>query len=140
MSSAATVMQQQRAQARVPIGIRNNAPTDIMNEEERLLQLALQESVRDQEMSYEEMLLLDENRVKRGFAPDQIKKIKWTKAQSEEECKENCSICQDQIKKDEQFLSLKCHHEYHQECVEIWFMREKICPNCKQEVQIRDLM
>lgn len=47
-----------------------------------------------------------------------------------------CSICQGEITKDEESLSLSCKHVFHKDCIFPWFDRSSKCPNCRNEIRI----
>ena len=53
-----------------------------------------------------------------------------------EKCEENkfCTICQDDIKKDDIIRVIKCKHSYHIDCIDTWFIDNKKCPLCKFEI------
>jgi hypothetical protein len=53
---------------------------------------------------------------------------------------DSCTICQDQIRKGQTIIQLRCDHVFHatsDECdgVEEWLKRMNACPLCKQECQ-----
>jgi len=44
-----------------------------------------------------------------------------------------CPICMKKYESNEIIRILSCHHEYHKECVDIWFKDYKTdCPMCRQ--------
>lgn len=45
-----------------------------------------------------------------------------------------CSICQTEIKKDEESLSLSCKHCFHKNCIFPWFNISSKCPNCRKPI------
>jgi hypothetical protein len=45
-----------------------------------------------------------------------------------------CSICQAEIKKDEESLSLSCKHCFHKNCIFPWFNISSKCPNCRTNI------
>jgi hypothetical protein len=49
----------------------------------------------------------------------------------------NCSICQDRMRQGETIRKLNaCHHEFHSECVDSWFLRRSVlCPVCRHDIR-----
>ncbi|XP_073146825.1 uncharacterized protein [Henckelia pumila] len=47
------------------------------------------------------------------------------------EMENNCSICQEEYKKDEETGNLNCGHSFHIDCIKQWLMQKKTCPICK---------
>ena len=45
-----------------------------------------------------------------------------------------CSICICDLEMGETIRKLACGHCFHNECVDRWFARSVLCPNCKQPV------
>ena len=43
-----------------------------------------------------------------------------------------CIICLDNMKKDDDIIIIKCGHKYHKTCLMKWFNKKKICPECHQ--------
>lgn len=51
----------------------------------------------------------------------------------------DCSICLEEIKEDQQTIVLDfCHHEFHKQCLEPWFLTNSTCPNCRRPTQNQD--
>jgi len=48
-----------------------------------------------------------------------------------------CSICQDSMRQGEEVRSLNaCHHEFHVECIDSWFLRRSVlCPVCRHDIR-----
>ena len=44
-----------------------------------------------------------------------------------------CSICLEEIKKNNLIKQLKCFHIYHINCINEWLNIKKICPECNYE-------
>jgi len=108
-----------------------------------MIELAIANSIQDQHMDYEEMLELGERIgvVRRGFVESDIQKIKWEVAGPEiEEEEVKCAICVEKLANEDMFLKLGCQHPYHKECIEVWFMRERKCPVCVKEVELKDII
>lgn len=49
----------------------------------------------------------------------------------------SCSICQDRMIQGETIRRLNaCHHEFHSECVDRWFLRRSVlCPVCRHDIR-----
>ena len=48
----------------------------------------------------------------------------------------NCSVCQDQMKKDEIVRTLGCTHVFHKTCVDPWLLsRSVLCPTCRHDIR-----
>ncbi|XP_073021918.1 uncharacterized protein [Primulina eburnea] len=43
----------------------------------------------------------------------------------------NCSICQEEYKKDDETGNLNCGHSFHIDCIKQWLMQKNTCPICK---------
>jgi hypothetical protein len=47
-----------------------------------------------------------------------------------------CSICQDSFGEGQAIRSIrKCGHEFHRECIDIWFQRNVHCPMCRLDIR-----
>ena len=46
---------------------------------------------------------------------------------------DNCIICLDNFKLNDEILYLPCMHLYHKECIIKWFLKEDICPLCRDD-------
>lgn len=94
------------------------------------------------QMTYEELLELGERIgvVSRGFTPEQIKLIPIVKYKKNNvESKDDmCSVCQYDYIPGEKLRKLTCIHSFHRRCVDDWLKREKVCPNCKEEVILNE--
>lgn len=45
-----------------------------------------------------------------------------------------CPICMCEMGEDEYIYNLTCHHIFHIDCLEQWYMRRNTCPVCKQNI------
>eukprot|EP00906_Rhabdomonas_costata_P003849 RCo005809 len=83
---------------------------------------------------YEELLALDENRVRRGLpATDRKRLLKLSRATARDTQTE-CTICQDKYRAGVEVTTLPCKHSYHSECIGKWFDENGNCPICRKEV------
>ena len=47
-----------------------------------------------------------------------------------------CSICQDSFVEGQTIRSIRqCGHEFHRECIDIWFQRNVHCPMCRLDIR-----
>ena len=46
----------------------------------------------------------------------------------------NCTICIEDIKKNEVVRKLICNHIFHQVCIDEWIKKKAICPNCNHNI------
>ena len=50
-----------------------------------------------------------------------------------------CTICQDKIKKGDQFRRLPCgitvNHCFHRDCIDPWLANNTTCPNCRSDLR-----
>lgn len=60
------------------------------------------------------------------FDEKQLKKIN-------DSSDDNCIICLDNFKLNDEILYLPCMHLYHKECIIKWFLKEDICPLCRDD-------
>jgi hypothetical protein len=100
------------------------------------------DDINPDEMTYEELLELGEQigYVSRGFTEEQIKLIpivKYKKSNSDI-ADEMCSVCQYDYLPGERLRKMSCLHSFHRRCVDDWLKREKVCPNCKEEVILNE--
>jgi hypothetical protein len=45
---------------------------------------------------------------------------------------EVCTICIEEFKDGENIRTLRCKHIFHKKCIDEWFEKKEICPNCNQ--------
>jgi len=66
------------------------------------------------------------------FKANREKFEKMGKARPEEQSeKTECVICADDIKSQPQ-KTLSCNHNFHKDCVELWFTQSPTCPLCRK--------
>jgi hypothetical protein len=46
-----------------------------------------------------------------------------------------CCICQETVQTNDILRRLKCHHEYHLDCIDAWFVDNNICPLCMKSMK-----
>lgn len=91
-------------------------------------------------MTYEQLLELEDKvgNVSKGLSKAQIKKIPnvyFSKKHFKNQ--EKCAICQYEYKETEKVSKLPCLHIFHNDCIKGWLDKNKVCPICKKEIQIR---
>lgn len=108
--------------------------------ENRTAEVLIDEEIDPDNMTYEELLELQDRigYVSRGFSEKEIKlipKLKFDKSQLNFLIDDKiCTICQYDYRNGQDLRYLNCKHSFHINCVDYWFKREKVCPNCKEEV------
>ena len=45
-----------------------------------------------------------------------------------------CIICLEDMKYNEDLILVKCSHIYHKECLEKWMVRRSVCPLCNIKI------
>jgi len=69
-----------------------------------------------------------------GLSQEQIDRI----GEVEGNTAEVCSICLENFTAGELVKRLPtCAHQFHKNCIQLWLLRSKICPFCKQEITER---
>ena len=66
---------------------------------------------------------------------DEEEKNKLTKVILENNLDKCCSVCMDELVKENEVIILPCNHTFHTNCIEEWLSKYNyICPVCKKEV------
>lgn len=55
---------------------------------------------------------------------------------TERGCSELCVICQDIINYKQIYRKLNCTHQFHQKCIDRWFIDNTTCPLCKEDLSL----
>lgn len=72
--------------------------------------------------------------VKRGLSPTQIEKLPY-ETLDKDPPEQPCSICiEDFHAGDDVRLLGGCGHLFHRSCIDIWLLRNAVCPNCKSPI------
>lgn len=59
----------------------------------------------------------------------------WGKAQAgQEDRDQECSLCLEEYGEDEEVLTLRCGHIFHEHCLGPWLVRSLLCPICKRDL------
>lgn len=88
-----------------------------------------------EDLTYEQLLELQDKIgfVCRGFTEEEIEKIPKVKFLFND-IDNFCTICREDYVLNEPLSQLTCRHMFHPQCVSQWLLKEKNCPNCKEEV------
>lgn len=66
------------------------------------------------------------------------KKYLKISAYSGDDGDELCTICIEEFKSGEIIRTLQCKHFFHKKCIDEWFEKKYVCPNCNQPVSLTD--
>ncbi|KFH13094.1 zinc finger, C3HC4 type (RING finger) domain-containing protein [Toxoplasma gondii VAND] len=73
--------------------------------------------------------------LRKGLTTEQIQKLPHEKLQSVPIDQSACSICLDDFRAGDDVRVLQaCGHIFHRCCIDIWLLRNAICPNCKSAI------
>jgi len=84
--------------------------------------------------SYEELVALDENNVRRGVSESVIRRLPRTKTGSADN-NTDCLVCMEKFTAGGSAVKLPCNHKFHEDCIKPWFAGNRTCPVCRYEVQ-----
>ncbi|KQJ83527.1 uncharacterized protein LOC100837137 isoform X1 [Brachypodium distachyon] len=80
---------------------------------------------------YDALLALDENNHQHtGASESQINNLPQSVLQSTSN-EEPCAVCLENPSIGDTIRTLPCFHKFHQECIDEWLRRKKLCPVCK---------
>jgi len=84
--------------------------------------------------TYEQLLQLDENNVSRA-APASVR-ARHMRRVTPKNGKDMCLVCHEEygVSREKRVVALPCGHEFHGDCINQWFDREKTCPVCRKEL------
>ncbi|CEM37943.1 unnamed protein product [Vitrella brassicaformis CCMP3155] len=69
----------------------------------------------------------------RGLTPAQIERLPCSVVTAPQH--EGCSICLEDLKEGETVRVLQqCGHVFHKSCIDIWLLRNAVCPLCKMSI------
>ena len=83
-------------------------------------------------ISSKEMIKNKYNDIKQ-YLPEPIKIDEKQLKKINDSSDDNCIICLDNFKLNDEILYLPCMHLYHKECIIKWFLKEDICPLCRDD-------
>jgi len=71
------------------------------------------------------------------MSTDEIQKVPTIKVtQSHIDAKQQCSVCWDDFKLDEDVRQLRCEHIFHEACIIPWLELHNTCPVCRKEQEV----
>ena len=90
--------------------------------------------------SYEELLKLDVNNVKKSLNDKLIKELPCETMTKSTLCKlskddKKCTICYNEFEQNDRFIRLPCFHLFHESEIKEWFKANKTCPICKIDLE-----
>ncbi|KAL8427610.1 hypothetical protein Efla_005785 [Eimeria flavescens] len=72
---------------------------------------------------------------RRGLTTDQIQNLPSQKIVCDPVDMMPCSICLEEFALDDSIRVLQaCGHIFHKSCIDIWLLRNAVCPNCKSPI------
>jgi len=89
----------------------------------------------ESEMTYERLLQLDENAVKKGMTEEQIKNFKVNLYVKSLDGLGSCVVCMEEYETGGYLRKLSCKHQFHKECIDKWLEDHITCPTCKKELR-----
>lgn len=88
--------------------------------------------------SEESIPIVDEEIQNETITLEQFNSIpcqRFSELKLENKCSENCSICQESYKNEDNIVQLKCNHIFHKECLENWLLNYNcVCPICRRKI------
>lgn len=89
----------------------------------------------ESEMTYERLLLLDENAVSKGMTQEQIKEFRELLYVKSLDGEGSCVICMSEYQTGEYTRKLSCVHFFHKNCIDQWLGSNYTCPTCKKHLR-----
>ena len=90
------------------------------------------ESYNQNGMTYEQLIALDENIVKKGITPEELESYPVTTHSKESDSPGDCNVCISEFEDGEALRRLSCGHKFHKDCVDTWLETNITCPVCKK--------
>ena len=83
--------------------------------------------------TYEDLLALDQHKVKVGMTKKQLEKFPLrTFITSTNPNNVSCNVCLCDFELGDRLRKLKCNHEFHIHCIDKWLSNNITCPVCKE--------
>ena len=128
-------------------GTNNNNFMNLGNYNNNVDESKIEQDIIDQlypdpdKMTYEQLLEMEENMgsVSKGLTKKQINKIPkiiYNKNKFKND-DNKCVVCQYEFKNGENVTKLSCGHLFHADCVDTWLSKNKVCPMCHKEINIK---
>jgi len=83
-------------------------------------------------LTYEQLMVLDEGIVKKGLSETDIEKFPLEMYLKDCDGEHSCSICLTEYESGEVMRKLTCSHKFHKDCVDTWLQSNITCPICKK--------
>jgi len=90
-----------------------------------------------EQASYEQLLLLDRENVKRGVKPSVVSRLQCGRP-SAAETAQSCQICLSKLGQANRVTRLPCKHAFCEGCIQEWLRLHHTCPVCRWEFPERD--
>lgn len=55
---------------------------------------------------------------------------------AQDDNKESCAICLDDLKTGQMVKALACSHKFHEKCINNWLKQKLLCPLCKEKIDL----
>lgn len=85
------------------------------------------------ELTYEELLELDDRNVRCGLSKDELEELVTFYA-GKEHMNATCHICLEGVEYGVVLVELECAHVYHKTCIHTWLRQKRSCPTCRCEI------
>jgi len=95
----------------------------------------MEEEITENNMTYERLLMLDENIVKKGMTQEQLKEFQELLYVKSLDGEGSCVICMSEYQTGEYIRKLTCCHVFHKNCIDQWLGANITCPTCKKELR-----
>jgi len=86
----------------------------------------------ESEMTYERLLMLDANVVKKGMSSEQLKEFPVQLYVRSLDGEGSCVVCMCDYETGEYVRKLSCNHNFHKGCIDKWLDANITCPTCKK--------
>lgn len=86
----------------------------------------------ESEMTYERLLMLDANVVKKGMTSEQLKEFPVQLYVRSLDGEGSCVVCMCDYETGEYVRKLSCNHNFHKACIDKWLDANITCPTCKK--------
>lgn len=87
--------------------------------------------------SYEDLLRLDENKVKVKVSSVELNQLPVFSFRPDSTSENvECTICTDPFRAGDMLRRLPCLHTFHRTCIDEWFQRSRKCPICMMRVEL----
>lgn len=85
------------------------------------------------DLTYEQLLALDDRNVRRGLSNDELAALNTFPAEKEH-MSIDCHICLEGVEYATTLVALSCSHVYHDHCIHRWLKQKRSCPTCRSDL------